>query len=67
MYLDKPQSKPKGKAKSKAKGKVDKDAKEARLERIGVTLMQGFLLYRPMEAPALETLLRQEQHAAGSL
>ena len=46
---------------------VDKDAKEARLERIGVTLMQGFLLYRPMEAAALETLLRQEQHAAGSL
>lgn len=46
---------------------VDQDTKEALLEGIGVTLMQGFSLHRPMETQALENLLRQEQDTAGSL
>ncbi|MBY5967389.1 EAL domain-containing protein [Halomonas denitrificans] len=44
---------------------VDDQRKQAFLATLGVPLVQGFLLYRPMEAAAMEALLREEHHREG--
>ncbi|MGQ7247353.1 EAL domain-containing protein [Halomonas sp. V046] len=42
---------------------VDDEQKMQFLQNIGVDLMQGYFLHRPMESAELEALLRQEQQA----